>query len=76
MRPEIRFVRTPEGVSIAHASVGSGPALVLMPGVPFSDFAAEWRIPILRAFRKVERAIARLAGIDTYLRLRIEGARR
>lgn len=56
MEPELAYARTGDGVSIAWTSAGSGPALVLMPGVPFSDAVAEWRIPVLR------RAFERLAG--------------
>jgi pimeloyl-ACP methyl ester carboxylesterase/DNA-binding CsgD family transcriptional regulator len=56
MEAEIHQARAVDGVTIAWASVGSGPALIHMPGVPFSDFVAEWRIPILR------RAYEDLAG--------------
>jgi pimeloyl-ACP methyl ester carboxylesterase/DNA-binding CsgD family transcriptional regulator len=48
MPPEIAYVRAADGVTIAHAEAGSGPALVHLPGVPFSNLAAEWRIPTLR----------------------------
>ena len=54
MTPEIRFATTSDGVRIAWSSVGSGPALVHMPGVPLSNLEAEWRIPVL------ERAYGRL----------------
>jgi pimeloyl-ACP methyl ester carboxylesterase/DNA-binding CsgD family transcriptional regulator len=48
MDPRVAYARTTDDVSIAYTSVGRGPTLVIMPGVPFSDFAAEWRIPVLR----------------------------
>lgn len=48
LEPTIRQARTTDGVSIAWTSVGTGPPLILMPGVPFSNLAAEWRIPLLR----------------------------
>jgi pimeloyl-ACP methyl ester carboxylesterase/DNA-binding CsgD family transcriptional regulator len=48
LEPTIRQARTTDGVSIAWTSVGAGPPLILMPGVPFSNIAAEWRIPLLR----------------------------
>ena len=54
MTPEIQFATTSDGVRIAWSSVGSGPALVHMPGVPLSNLEAEWRIPVL------ERAYGRL----------------
>ena len=48
--PAIRRTRTADGVAIAYTVSGpvGGPAVVLMPGVPFSDMAAEWRIPVQR----------------------------
>jgi pimeloyl-ACP methyl ester carboxylesterase/DNA-binding CsgD family transcriptional regulator len=50
VEPTFRRTRTTDGVSIAYAVSGlaGGPALVLMPGVPFSNAAAEWQIPVLR----------------------------
>jgi len=56
LEANVAYARTRDGVSIAWTSSGSGPVLVLMPGVPFSDAVAEWRIPVLR------RAFERLAG--------------
>ena len=37
-----------DGVTIAWRSVGDGPALIHLPGVPFSNMEGEWRIPALR----------------------------
>jgi DNA-binding CsgD family transcriptional regulator/pimeloyl-ACP methyl ester carboxylesterase len=48
MEPETGFARTTDGVSISWSSVGEGPVLIHMPGVPFSNRAAEWRIAVLR----------------------------
>jgi pimeloyl-ACP methyl ester carboxylesterase/DNA-binding CsgD family transcriptional regulator len=48
MNPSLSHARSADGVSIAWSVAGTGPALVLMPGVPFSNFEAEWRIPVLR----------------------------
>jgi len=52
----IRRTRTADGVVIAWAASGAadGPVLVYLPGLPFSDFEAEWRIPL------VSRALGRL----------------
>jgi pimeloyl-ACP methyl ester carboxylesterase/DNA-binding CsgD family transcriptional regulator len=36
-------------VSVAFGSVGAGPALVLLPTVPFGYFQLEWQIPEYRA---------------------------
>lgn len=46
--PGIEFATAGDGVRIAWASVGNGPTLVHLPGVPFSNLEAEWRIPVLR----------------------------
>src|SRR5207237_1787503 len=48
MEPRVFYARTTDDVTIACAVVGSGPTLVLLPGVPFSNFIEEWRIPLLR----------------------------
>jgi pimeloyl-ACP methyl ester carboxylesterase/DNA-binding CsgD family transcriptional regulator len=55
MEPRIGFATSADDVRIAWTSVGDGPAVVLMPGVPFSNLEAEWGIPVLR------RAFERLA---------------
>ena len=46
--PELAFATSADGTVIAWSSVGAGPALVHLPGVPFSNFEAEWRSPTLR----------------------------
>src|SRR5256712_6549004 len=48
MEPHVFYARTTDDVTIAYAVVGAGPTLVLLPGVPFSNFLEEWRIPLLR----------------------------
>ena len=48
MEPSLAHARSSDGVSIAWSATGAGPAIVLMPGVPFSNFEAEWRIPVER----------------------------
>jgi pimeloyl-ACP methyl ester carboxylesterase/DNA-binding CsgD family transcriptional regulator len=55
VEPRVAFVTSADGTRIAWTSVGVGPALVSLPGVPFSNLEAEWRIPVLR------RAFGRLA---------------
>jgi len=47
-RPPLYQARSADGVTLAWTSVGSGPALVHLPGAPFSNLEAEWRIPVLR----------------------------
>jgi class 3 adenylate cyclase len=43
MNPQVRYARTGDGVSIAYWSVGSGPALVQTPLMPFSHIEMEWQ---------------------------------
>ena len=62
MDPTIAFATTTDGVRIAWASVGSGPALIHLPGVPFSNLDAEWRIPVAR--RAFERMAARIRFVQ------------
>ena len=56
MPPDLRRAKTSDGVAIGYTVSGrtGGPVVVLMPGIPFSNTAAEWRIPVL------QRAFARL----------------
>jgi DNA-binding CsgD family transcriptional regulator len=46
--PAPAFATAADGVRIGWMSIGSGPALVHLPGIPFSNAEAEWRIPVLR----------------------------
>ena len=48
MDPRLELATSADGTRIAWTSVGDGPALVQLPGVPFSNLEAEWRIPVLR----------------------------
>src|SRR5437764_810233 len=48
MEPQVFYARTTDDVTIACGVVGSGPTLVLLPGVSFSNFIEEWQIPLLR----------------------------
>ncbi len=63
MEPAPRRARTADGVRITYmaSGVAGGPVVVLMPGVPFSNTAAEWRIPVL------QRAFERLGGRTRFL---------
>jgi len=54
VRPELSFATAADGTRIAWTSVGHGPALIHLPGVPFSNVEGEWRIPLLeRAFSEL-----------------------
>jgi len=62
LEPHVFYARTTDDVTIAYAVVGAGPTLVLLPGVPFSNFFEEWRIPILRGV--YERLAVRLQVVQ------------
>lgn len=49
LEQEIRFCTTSDGVSLAYATVGSGPCLVRVLG-HFTHLEAEWQWPELRRF--------------------------
>jgi pimeloyl-ACP methyl ester carboxylesterase/DNA-binding CsgD family transcriptional regulator len=56
MGPDLRTVVGADGVRLAWSAVGTGPTLLHLPGVPFSDLEAEWRIPPLtRAYERLAR---------------------
>jgi DNA-binding NarL/FixJ family response regulator len=63
--PRVGHTRTSDGVSIAWTSSGEGPALVLMPSMPLSDFSGEWQVSLHRAaFEKMSRSM-RLIQYDS-----------
>jgi DNA-binding CsgD family transcriptional regulator/pimeloyl-ACP methyl ester carboxylesterase len=45
--PRVSYARSADGVSLAFTVAGSGPALVFVPWVPFSNFRMEWQNPLL-----------------------------
>jgi len=65
VEPRIEYTETSDGVRIAWTATGSGPTLVALPGVPFGDFAAEWRIPVLRRAYLGLTGTVRLVQFDT-----------
>ena len=50
MEPRIQYAKTDDGVSIAYASVGHGPALVVLPAVAWIQFSLFHDSPQLRPF--------------------------
>ncbi|MBI1886733.1 MAG: alpha/beta fold hydrolase, partial [Chloroflexi bacterium] len=42
MEPRIQYAKTSDGVSIAYWTIGQGPALVLMPWIPFNHVELNW----------------------------------
>lgn len=46
--PDLNFATAADGVSIAWTSIGTGPTLIHLPGIPFSNVEGEWQIPVLR----------------------------
>jgi class 3 adenylate cyclase len=50
MTPPIGYAHTTDGADIAFWSLGDGPALVAMPGLPWSHIQMEWSIPTMRSW--------------------------
>ena len=50
MDPLIQYAMTKDGVSIAYATVGTGPPLMVLPILPLSHLQVEWQMPGLREF--------------------------
>src|SRR2546422_10190138 len=49
MQQQIRFVKSPDGINLAVATVGSGPPLIIIPGW-ISHLELEWGFPASRDF--------------------------
>jgi len=45
MEPRIQYAKTADGVSIAFWTLGEGPPIVGIPGVPWSHIQLEWQVP-------------------------------
>lgn len=50
MEPVIQYATTSDGVNIAFSTIGTGPALVILPLLPLSHLQVEWQMPGLREF--------------------------
>ena len=48
MEPRLAYARSADDVAIAYTDFGSGPPLVMLPNLPFSNCLAQWRVPFLR----------------------------
>jgi pimeloyl-ACP methyl ester carboxylesterase/DNA-binding CsgD family transcriptional regulator len=48
VEPDVRYATSADGVRVAWTSIGNGPTLIHLPGVPFSNVEGEWRVPVLR----------------------------
>jgi pimeloyl-ACP methyl ester carboxylesterase/DNA-binding CsgD family transcriptional regulator len=48
MQPALAQAMTADGVTIAYTVTGSGPTLLRLPWVPFSNVLAEWHVPSLQ----------------------------
>ena len=57
MEPQIQYAKTSDGVSIAYATAGDGPPLILAPSPPLSHVQLQWQMfgfvmePVARSFR-------------------------
>jgi pimeloyl-ACP methyl ester carboxylesterase/DNA-binding CsgD family transcriptional regulator len=58
LKPRTSYTRGGNGASLALTVAGQGPAVVLAPGVPFSNAQMEWRNPLLRrAYEQLSRRL-------------------
>ena len=58
VEPVLATATAADGTHIAWTSSGAGPALIHLPGVPFSNTEGEWRIPVLRrAFTRLDEQV-------------------
>jgi pimeloyl-ACP methyl ester carboxylesterase/DNA-binding CsgD family transcriptional regulator len=48
VEPRVQFTTSLDGTSIAWTSIGTGPTLIHLPPVPFSNVEGDWRVPVLR----------------------------
>jgi pimeloyl-ACP methyl ester carboxylesterase len=56
--PHISYARSADGVSLAFTVAGTGPALVFVPWVPFSNLHMEWQNPLLHGvFERLSRRL-------------------
>jgi pimeloyl-ACP methyl ester carboxylesterase len=60
MEPQVRYARTSDGVSVAHATAGNGPPVLVVPFVPVSHVGLIWRLGGL------ESALARWCAVTSY----------
>ncbi len=52
--PPMRYAPTSDGVTVAYTVTGSGPTLIGLPSVPFSNVMAQWRTaPLQAAYRRL-----------------------
>jgi pimeloyl-ACP methyl ester carboxylesterase/DNA-binding CsgD family transcriptional regulator len=70
VRPPLYQARSADGVTLTWTSVGRGHPLIHLPGSPFSNLEAEWRIPVMR------QAFNGLAGHLQYVQFDARGTGR
>ena len=63
--PQISYVRSGDGVSLAFTVAGDGPAVVFVPWVPFSNLRMEWQNPLLnRIFEELAQRLNAKRPVD------------
>jgi class 3 adenylate cyclase len=63
MEPRIQYAKTADGVSIAFWTLGEGPPIVQMPGLPWSHIQLEWQNP---GFRRWYESVAEKRKLVRY----------
>ena len=46
--PGFTYARSADGTDIAYVRLGSGPTVVIVPPVPFSNVSGDWSVPLVR----------------------------
>jgi len=59
----VTYVSSSDGITLAYAVTGSGPPIVVLPPVPFSNIVAEWESPL---FGSVYRELGRHLALIQY----------
>ena len=65
MQPQIRYAKSPDGVSIAYTVQGTGPALVYLPPTPVTHVELEWSVPEMRAGLEGAASMVRFVRYDS-----------
>ena len=74
--PRVRYATTSDGVSIAYATVGEGPPVVMLMPFPWTHLEGAWRLPEIRRWHEHFAEHAHLVLYDsrgTGLSDRVEG---
>ncbi len=64
MEPEIRYVRTSDGVNIAYYALGQGLTLIVAPPTPGETIEGEWNVTAMRSIAEFASRVLRYVRYD------------